>query len=75
MAHNQDVTKIQILNEEIEYYRTLIQQRPHRRRPHDCGHIRTTISFLEKRIENLAGRKEEFPFDDEAKINVVFKYK
>lgn len=59
---NSSSTKIQILEEEVEYYRTLIQQRPHRRRPHDCGHIRTTISFLEKRIKNLAGDKGEFPF-------------
>lgn len=50
-----DNVRIQILQEEIEYYRTLIQ-------PHDCGHIYTTISFLEQRIKNLAGGKREFPF-------------
>jgi len=50
-----DNVRIQILEEEVEYYRTLIQ-------PHDCGHIHTTISFLEKRIKNLAGGEGEFPF-------------
>ena len=52
--------KIQILEEEVEYYRTLIQQRPHHMVPHDCGHIRTTISFLEKRIKHLEGAQPGF---------------
>jgi len=50
-----DNVRIQILQEEIEYYKTLIE-------PQDCGFIHTTINFLEQRIENLAGKKKEFPF-------------
>lgn len=49
-----DNVRIQILTEEIEYYNTLIED-------HDCGHIHTTIDFLESRIKNLAGKKE-WPF-------------
>jgi hypothetical protein len=54
--------KIQILEQEVEYYRTLIQQRPHRMVPHDCSDIRCTISFLEKRIKHLEGTNQGFPF-------------
>lgn len=50
-----DIVRIDILQEEIKYYKTLIQ-------PHDTGHIHTTISFLEQRIRNLKGQKE-WPFD------------
>ena len=46
--------RIQILEEEIRYYRTLIEE-------HDCGHIYTTINFLQQRVEHLAGKKE-WPF-------------
>jgi len=49
-----DNVRIQILEEEIEYYNTLIEDQ-------DCGHIHTTISFLRQRIENIAG-KREWPF-------------
>ena len=50
-----DNVRIQILKEEIDYYRTLIED-------HDCGHIHTTISFLESRIKNLSGGRKEWPF-------------
>tara|TARA_B100000378_G_scaffold272825_1_gene264861 strand:+ start:140 stop:274 length:135 start_codon:yes stop_codon:yes gene_type:complete len=43
-----------VLEEEIEYYKTLIQ-------PEDTGHIHTTISFLKDRLRNLKGEKE-WPF-------------
>jgi hypothetical protein len=38
--------RISVLEEEIEYYKTLLQ-------PHDTGHINTTISFLSQRVKNL----------------------
>ena len=46
---------IDVLEKEIEYYKTLLE-------PHDTGHIHTTISFLQQRINNLKGKKE-WPFD------------
>lgn len=50
-----DNARVQILQEEVNYYRTLIE-------PHDCGHIYTTINFLNDRIQNLLGGKKEWPF-------------
>ena len=50
-----DNARVQILQEEVDYYRTLIE-------PHDCGHIYTTINFLNDRIQNLLGCKKEWPF-------------
>jgi hypothetical protein len=66
---NSENVRIQMLQEEIYYYQTLLE-------PHDCGHsyleyarhhhkqrsIHTTISFLKQRIENLNGKKE-WPFN------------
>ena len=34
-----DIVRVNVLEEEIEYYKTLLQ-------PHDTGHIHTTIGFL-----------------------------
>jgi hypothetical protein len=53
MVH--DLVRIEVLEQEIEYYKTLIE-------PTDTGHIYTTISFLQERIRNLKGKKE-WPFD------------
>jgi len=50
-----DLVRLEVLEEEIEYYKTLLQ-------PHDTGHIHTTISFLQNRVSNLKGVKE-WPFD------------
>lgn len=50
-----DFVRIDILEEEIAYYKTLIE-------PHDTGHIHTTISFLENRLKHLKGEKKEWPF-------------
>ena len=50
-----DIVRISVLEEEVEYYRSLLQ-------PHDTGHIHTAISFVEDRIRNLKGRKKEWPF-------------
>lgn len=50
-----DLVRISVLEEEVEYYRSLLQ-------PHDTGHIHTTISFIKDRIRNLKGEKEEWPF-------------
>ena len=43
-----DIVRIDVLEEEIEYFETLI-------RKHDTGHIHTTIGFLKRRIEELKG--------------------
>jgi hypothetical protein len=50
------LTRIDVLKEEIKYYTTLLAE-------HDTGHIRTTIGFLEQRIEHLEGKKKGWPFD------------
>lgn len=50
------LTRIDVLREEVEYYRTLLQ-------PHDTGHIHTTIGFLEQRIRHLEGKQQGWPFD------------
>ena len=50
-----DNVRIQILKEEIDYYKTLIE-------PHDCGHVHTTIGFLKERIKHLAGGPRVWPF-------------
>ena len=51
-----DIVRISVLEEEIEYYKSLLQ-------PHDTGHIHTTIDFLKDRIKNLKGEEKEWPFD------------
>jgi len=50
-----DIVRISVLEEEIEYYKTLLQ-------PHDTGHIHTAISFIKDRIRHLKGEKQEWPF-------------
>jgi len=50
-----DIIRIDVLEEEIQYYRSLLQ-------PHDTGHINTTINFLQNRINNLKGKYDEWPF-------------
>ena len=51
-----DLVRINVLEEEIQYYKTLLQ-------PHDTGHIHTTINFLNQRLSNLKGELAEWPFD------------
>jgi hypothetical protein len=51
-----DIVRIDVLYEEIEYYKSLLQD-------HDTGHIRTTIGFLTDRILHLEGKKRGWPFD------------
>jgi hypothetical protein len=51
-----DLVRISVLEEEVEYYKTLIQ-------PQDTGHIHTAISFVQDRIRILKGYKKEWPFD------------
>ena len=50
-----DIVRIDVLKEEIDYYTTLLE-------PSDTGHIRTAINFLYDRIEHLEG-KRGWPFD------------
>ena len=51
-----DIVRISVLEEEIEYYKTLLQ-------PSDTGHIHTTISFLSQRLSNLKGELAGWTFD------------
>ncbi len=51
-----DLVRIDVLEDELEYYKTLLQ-------PEDTGHIHTTISFIKSRIRNLKGEEKEWPFD------------
>ena len=44
-----DLIRVNILKQEIELYKTMIQ-------PHDTGHILTTISFLQERVNHLEGK-------------------
>ena len=46
-----DIVRIDVLEEELAYYKTLLQ-------PHDTGHIHTTISFIKERIEQLKEGKQ-----------------
>ena len=50
-----DIVRINVLEEEIEYYKSLLQD-------HDTGHIHTTISFMTERLNILKGAKKEWPF-------------
>ena len=50
-----DIVRISVLEEEVEYYKTLIRE-------HDTGHIHTTIGFIRRRIEELEG-KAPWPLD------------
>ncbi len=50
-----DIVRISVLEEEIEYFETLICE-------HDTGHIHTTIGFLKRRIEELKG-EAPWPLD------------
>jgi len=50
-----DLVRIDVLEEEIKYYKSLVQEQ-------DTGFIYTTISFLESRIENIKGNHNEWPF-------------
>lgn len=50
-----DITRINVLEQEVEYYKTLLQD-------HDTGHIHTTISFLRQRIKNIKGETDSWPF-------------
>ena len=51
-----DIVRISVLEEEVEYYKTLLQ-------PHDTGHIHTAISFIKDRIRILKGGEKEWPFE------------
>ena len=50
-----DIVRVNVLEEEVEYYKSLLQ-------PHDTGHIHTTIGFLRRRIEELKG-EAPWPLD------------
>ena len=47
-----NLIRISILEKEIEYAKSQLQQ-------HDTGHIYTAISWLESRINDLKGIKED----------------
>ena len=51
-----DIVRIGVLEEEVEYYKTLLE-------PHDTGHIHTAISFIRDRIRHLKGETKEWPFN------------
>ena len=51
-----DIVRISVLEEEIEFYKTLLQ-------PSDTGHIHTTINFLSQRLSNLKGELAGRPFE------------
>ncbi len=50
-----DIVRISVLEEEVEYYKTLLRE-------HDTGHIHTAIGFIERRIEELKG-EAPWPLD------------
>jgi hypothetical protein len=51
-----DIVRVSVLEEEIAYYKTLLQ-------PSDTGHIHTTINFLSQRLSNIKGELAGWPFD------------
>ena len=46
-----DIVRIDVIEEEVEYYKTLLQES-------DTGHIHTTIGFLNNRIKELKGEEK-----------------
>ena len=50
-----DIVRISVLEEEVEYYKTLLRE-------HDTGHIHTAIGFIGRRIEELKG-EAPWPLD------------
>ena len=50
-----DLIKIKVLEDEIEYFKSLIQE-------HDTGHIHTTIDCLETRVKELKDSPTDDPF-------------
>ena len=44
-----DIVRLDVLKEEVEYYKTLLRE-------HDTGHIHTAIGFIKRRIEELEGK-------------------
>jgi len=50
-----NLIKIQVLEDEIKYFKSLIQE-------HDTGHIYTTIDSLETRVKELKGIPTDDPF-------------
>jgi|TARA_B110000908_G_scaffold101483_1_gene119667 hypothetical protein len=46
-----DIVRIDVIEEEVEYYKTLLQES-------DTGHIHTTIGFLNSRIKELKGEEK-----------------
>ena len=47
-----DLIRVNILKQEIALYKTML-------RDHDTGHIHTTISFLQERVDHLEGKCKE----------------
>ena len=50
-----DIVRISVLEEEVEYYKTLLRE-------HDTGHIHTAIGFIKRCIEELKG-EAPWPLD------------
>ena len=50
-----DIVRISVLEEEVEYYKTLLREQ-------DTGHIHTAIGFIKRRIEELKG-EAPWPLD------------
>ena len=51
-----NLIRVNILGQEIEHAKSQLQ-------PHDTGHIYTAISWLEQRVRELKGIKEEDELD------------
>ena len=60
------MVRIDVLEEEVEYYKTLI-------RPTDTGHVHTAINFIQDRIRILKGRKKEWSLIPSYNITEEFK--
>lgn len=61
-----NLIKIQVLEDEIKYFKSLIQET-------DTGHIYTTIDSLETRVKQLKGIPTDDPFiqDRESDVNDI----
>ena len=55
LTNKWDLIKIKVLEDEIEYFKSCIQE-------HDTGHIYTTIDALETRVKLLKGIETDDPF-------------
>ena len=67
MKNKELLNTIMVLQSEVEHYKTLLQ-------PHDTGNIRTTISFITERIQNLKDQLYNERADSSTKLHKQMEF-